>query len=423
MTRNFFLPFGAVAVLFFAHQAPPARAYEEDTHFTLTFVECRIAGFTEAEALTVAGYDQGMDDSPLTVANSGAVPNPLEEHLWHALPYNGTTAEVLLRKGDLWQQVLDEKDGASQLKRLGVFLHYQQDSWSHRKHPNSDANVFTTYSVPVGHAMDGHQPDRPPFDPVCALRCLEDGLRYARYFVKEGLHRTPNPLLDGYEPAKGEIDEAWTDDRKDKFFHQLAADESNEAHALLTDLIRAQVGAYTSTTDTARNYIGHKTADELPLAAGAAAFQAVLDRRGLDVKVPASRTPITSLTSFQLTPGNMGTQDYTVRVYTGDKFGAGTDSDIFLSLKSAAGQITEQKLNRLIKGNAFERDHTDSLTLSGLAAIGEITSIRVRSDAFAPGSAWYLGWIEIGGPGLTTRRFTLNDWIEVGKLTRTLEAK
>ena len=43
--------------------AAPAQAYEEDTHFTITFVECRLVGLTDAEALTVASYDQGMDDS------------------------------------------------------------------------------------------------------------------------------------------------------------------------------------------------------------------------------------------------------------------------------------------------------------------------------------------------------------------------
>ena len=47
----------------FALQAAPALAYEEDTHFMMTLIQCRAVGLTDAEALTVASYDQGMDDS------------------------------------------------------------------------------------------------------------------------------------------------------------------------------------------------------------------------------------------------------------------------------------------------------------------------------------------------------------------------
>src|SRR5205807_1231958 len=120
----------------------------------------------------------GMDDSNGTLANIGATPQTTEEQLWHALPADGKTATVLARKELLFTNALNMPRGQKQLQYLGVFYHYQQDTWAHRHHPNSDATNFTTYSVPLGHALDGHQPDRPPFDPVCALRCLEDGIRY-----------------------------------------------------------------------------------------------------------------------------------------------------------------------------------------------------------------------------------------------------
>src|SRR3954447_23908256 len=88
-------------------QATPSSAYEEDTHFLMTFVACRAAGFTQEEALTVAAVDQGMDDSPGAVANGGvggAIPNVTEEWLWHALDRLGAMGAqgVLRRKQHLW---------------------------------------------------------------------------------------------------------------------------------------------------------------------------------------------------------------------------------------------------------------------------------------------------------------------------------
>src|SRR5205807_8783555 len=138
------------------------KAYEEDTHFTVTYVMLRAVGFTDSEAMTVASYDQGMDDSKGTIANGGlggVIPNVPEEHLWHALPQDGKAATVLQRKQALWQKVLSQTDPAAQLKWLGVFYHYQQDTWAHRHHQNHEATNFTTYSTPFGHAIHGHQPD------------------------------------------------------------------------------------------------------------------------------------------------------------------------------------------------------------------------------------------------------------------------
>lgn len=404
-------------------QPMPAQAYEEDTHFTLTYVLCRAVGFTDAEAMTVASYDQGMDDSALTVANGGpggVIPNIAEESLWHAIPVDGQARTVLQRKEQLWAQVLREPDPASQLKRLGVFFHYQQDTWAHRQHANSDSTSFQPYQVPVGHALHGHQPDRPPFDPVCALRCLEDGIGYARTFLNTVLRRTPNALFDNYQPAKGEVDGNWSDGRKGQFFNQLASDSSTPARGVLTDLIRSQIDAYTSSIDANPNFLGRATADEVPYDRVRDRFQKACDRAQLRISVPSSRTKITTLTTSQLGEGNLGTRDYAVKIYTGDKLGAGTDSNIFLAITGKTGVIGEQRLNGLIAGNAFEQNQTNTCVLSGLKSVGEITSITIRSDDLYPASAWYLGWVKISSAGLTTRTFTLNDWIESGKLTRTL---
>ena len=46
---------------------------------------------------------------------------------------------------------------------LGLFFHYQQDTWAHRHHYDDKRlgpDAYTTYNTPFGHARPGHQPDR-----------------------------------------------------------------------------------------------------------------------------------------------------------------------------------------------------------------------------------------------------------------------
>lgn len=404
--------------------ASPVYAYEEDTHFTMTLVLCRAVGLTDAEALTVASYDQGMDDSAGTVANGGAggiIPNIPEESFWHALPKSGTVKEVLGRKKELWDRVVAESDPTKRLQRLGVFFHYQQDTWAHRKHPNSDSADFTTYSTPFGHALDGHQPDRPPFDPICALRCQEEGVSYAKMFLTQCLKgRSPNALFDNYTPAKGELDAKWTDKRKGEFFSTLVVDGSTPAHKFLTDLIRSQIDAYTTSYDLNPKFSGRYTADEAKYPAVKEALEGACSRAGVAVNIPVVRTSVTNLTTSQFQENNLGTVTYSVKIYTGDIAGAGTDANIFLSFKGANGQIGEQRLNSLISGDAFERKQTDYATLANLAPVGELVNATVRSDNMYPASAWYLGWVEISSPGITTRRFEFNKWIEFPNLSATV---
>jgi hypothetical protein len=400
----------------------PSHAYEEDTHFTMTLVLCRAVGLTDAEALTVATYDQGMDDSDGTVANGGVgglIPNIPEESFWHAIPKSGTQKEVLDRKKELWESVIAEKDAAKRLQRLGVFFHYQQDTWAHRKHPNSDSAAFDTYSTPFGHAEDGHQPDRPPFDPVCALRCLEEGVSYARSFMVQCLRRIPAAPFNGDSPAMGKVDDQWTDNRKGKFFNTLALDNSNPLRKFLTDLIRSQIDAYTVSTDANPKFLFRETADEAKYPAIKAALEGACSRAGITVSIPVVRTKVTNLTTSQLQGSNLGGITYSVKIYTGDIAGAGTDANIFLSFKGTNGQIGEQRLNALITTNAFERNQTDYVTLVNLAPVGELVSVTVRSDNMYPAPGWYLGWIELSSPGITTRRFDFNKWVEFPNLSLT----
>lgn len=289
----------ASVALFFGGQNP-ARAYEEDTHFMMTYVLCRATGFTDAEALVVARHDQGMDDSDGTVANGGlggVIPNVPEESLWHAIPRDGKNTTVLERKRHLWSKVLATQDPDIRLKLLGVFFHYQQDTWAHRHHMNSDPQNFEPYSTPIGHAMHMHQPDRPPFDPVCALRCLEEGIGYASQYLQQCLHRQPTALLAGYTPAHGAIDENWRDGRNGKYFHEILPDTSTPAHRFTTMLIRAQVDAYKSSLDATPAFAGRYTADEVKYDKVHDYVQGVCSAAGTGVTIPRSRTKLTDLTT------------------------------------------------------------------------------------------------------------------------------
>ena len=432
---------GALAALCLLFAAP-ARAYEEDTHFTMTLVLCRAVGLTDAEALTVASYDQGMDDSEGTIANTGIIPHVKEEMFWHAIPNSGTKDEVFGRKNHLWNQVRTEADPSRRLQRLGTFFHYQQDTWAHRYHLNSDSKNFQPFRTPLGHAAFGHQPDRPPYDPLCALRCLEEGISYARQFLQV-LDRTPNKLFDNYTPATSKIDDQWTDTRKGKFFNTLTIDDSTPAHKFLTELIRSQIDAYTVSRDSNPNFIQRDTADEVVYSVCRTKLQNTCNQAGLNISIPVGYTHVVHLTTEDLlkpgpaqpapakptpvqpapvkpAPVQPTLRDYTVRIYTGDTSGAGTDSNIFLAIQGTRIGLAELRLNGLISGDAFERNQTDTVILRNQPPIGELRSITVRSDDKYTASAWFLGWIEISSPGITTRRFDFNAWLQSPNLTSTM---
>ncbi|WP_373541711.1 PLAT/LH2 domain-containing protein [Chamaesiphon sp.] len=121
--------------------------------------------------------------------------------------------------------------------------------------------------------------------------------------------------------------------------------------------------------------------------------------------------------AFGITTGSGATvsdnrMSYDVTIKTGDKTGAGTDSNIYLTLDGVLGRTREIQINQFISGNAFERNQTDRFTLKNIKTIGEFPrSIKIRSDGKFAGAAWYLESITINGK---TARF--DRWIESGKL-------
>jgi hypothetical protein len=115
-----------------------------------------------------------------------------------------------------------------------------------------------------------------------------------------------------------------------------------------------------------------------------------------------------ALTSSVFVPAAVEARDYRVDVYTGDKYGAGTDSNIFLTIHGERGQTKECRLNGHIRGNAFESGNIDSLVLRNLKDVGNLTHVVVRSDGTYAGSDWYLEKVEID-----YRPFDFRRWIDV----------
>lgn len=275
----------ALAASFIFVFAGPAFSYEEDTHFLVTYVLCRSVGFEHDEALIVAAVDQGMDDSKDVNAHDGAIPQIAQEWLWHALDWDGEmhAAGVIARRDELFQQALRETDPRIRLIRLGIFFHYQQDTWAHRHHEDENhlsPDEFTTFNTPAGHGPWGSKPDRPPLDPVAALMSLEDGIVYAEDFLKLQLKRKPVTFLSGYLPTGGSLDESWDDKRQGKFFNRLKVLPENppSPRFYLKSLINAQIDAYTRSRDYNPFYAPKKTPDKADLDTVRANLQKICDK-------------------------------------------------------------------------------------------------------------------------------------------------
>jgi hypothetical protein len=102
-----------------------------------------------------------------------------------------------------------------------------------------------------------------------------------------------------------------------------------------------------------------------------------------------------------------------LQVKTADEAGAGTDSNIFVVLVGEFEQSQELRLNGLIGHNAFERNSTEDIQLTGLPNLGRIYEILVRSDTRYWGSDWRLNWMRTvpRDPPYPPSTFNYNGWI------------
>ena len=132
-----------------------AQAYEADIHYSTTYVLARAVGWPEADALTIASANQGVDENEDTVAalevettgspsSAGYDTSSLrqaEKNLrFHCFsktrgPAGQISADVLEVIAGHFAEVPDHDENpqahARKLIALGVALHCQQDAYSH----------------------------------------------------------------------------------------------------------------------------------------------------------------------------------------------------------------------------------------------------------------------------------------------------
>ena|GEM_PF-4943043 len=90
------------------------------------------------------------------------------------------------------------------------------------------------------------------------------------------------------------------------------------------------------------------------------------------------------------------TGSFYLEIKTADKSGAGTDSDIWLTIHGTEGSTGEIELDTYAgSGNNFEKNDLDCFHIGCDAYIGKIEKITIRKNDAGSGSDWKLDYIEI----------------------------
>ncbi len=83
--------------------------------------------------------------------------------------------------------------------------------------------------------------------------------------------------------------------------------------------------------------------------------------------------------------------EYEIIVVTGDVRGAGTDSQVYVTLFGDNGKRTEKLhlKNSSNNKNPFERNQTDKFRVKG-DYIGELVKLRIEHDNTGRSASWFL---------------------------------
>uniref|UniRef100_A0A8B9IIN7 Lipoxygenase homology domains 1 n=1 Tax=Anser cygnoides TaxID=8845 RepID=A0A8B9IIN7_ANSCY len=116
---------------------------------------------------------------------------------------------------------------------------------------------------------------------------------------------------------------------------------------------------------------------------------------------------------------------YEVHVLTGNVWGAGTDSNVFLSIYGVGrGDTGERQLKRSNNLNKFEKGQVDVFTIKAID-LGELKKLRIRHDNSGGSPSWFLERVEIVDlKESTTYYFPCQRWLAVeeddGQIVREL---
>lgn len=109
---------------------------------------------------------------------------------------------------------------------------------------------------------------------------------------------------------------------------------------------------------------------------------------------------------------------YGLKFHTADNSGAGTDSNIDVTLKGSAPLYATKtiRINPYIAGNAFERNSTDQVPLClDDQPYGYITQVTVKSDGAYAGSDWDFDWLQITYKNGKTNTFQFDPNHSIGE--------
>nr|XP_015194523.1 PREDICTED: lipoxygenase homology domain-containing protein 1 isoform X1 [Lepisosteus oculatus] len=122
--------------------------------------------------------------------------------------------------------------------------------------------------------------------------------------------------------------------------------------------------------------------------------------------------------------GNLEENTYEVHVFTGNMWGAGTDSNVYINIYGEMGDTGERHLKKSNNLNKFEKGQEDIFSISAID-MGPLKKLRIRHDNSQAHSAWFLDRVEITDcKDDTTYYFPCQRWLAIdeddGQIAREL---
>lgn len=103
---------------------------------------------------------------------------------------------------------------------------------------------------------------------------------------------------------------------------------------------------------------------------------------------------------------------YKVQIKTSTDSGAGTDSNISLSLIDARGNSARVKLNQLASGDIFENNDLDTFTVWTGSGVGPATSVKLESDGKYAGADWHVSTVTLTDKDEDKTVFEYQRWVK-----------
>ncbi|RDD42008.1 Lipoxygenase homology domain-containing protein 1 [Trichoplax sp. H2] len=121
--------------------------------------------------------------------------------------------------------------------------------------------------------------------------------------------------------------------------------------------------------------------------------------------------------------GALAEMTYTIRVITGNKFGCGTNANVFINMYGEEGDSGERQLKKSeTHTDKFERNQEDVFKISCLS-LGELKKIKIRHDNSGFRPAWFLDKVIIE-VGESKYQFMCDRWLakdeDDGQISREL---